>query len=124
MAETWLEIAADNRRSAASLCEAHHRSCINRAYYAVYSRASHALVSAGVTMPPDREGPWHRKLTRDLIETSFPKMGVGKRKSLQRLVEKLYNLRVIADYRPSIDVESADARAAIAMMNKAFSLLP
>lgn len=81
-------------------------------------------------MPKDEagrrlEGPRHRPLTRDLIENGLKnEMDTGKCKTLQRLVAKIYNLRVMADYRHSVAVEAADARLAISVMNKAFNLFP
>jgi len=57
----WLEVARDARQSANELMELNRfRSCISRAYYAAYAKASHELVvTVGLTMPTNREGPSH-----------------------------------------------------------------
>src|SRR5882672_11340238 len=123
----WLELSRDSRTSANELMALDHfRSCISRAYYAAYSKVTHELVvAAGLTMPPDREGPNHpgRLGTggiRRLIETSMPNMPQDKRVKLSELVGRLYTLRVEADYRPSVNVASHDAREALSIMKTVF----
>jgi hypothetical protein len=66
----WLESARDARGSANELMELERfRSCMSRAYYAVYSKVTHELVvTAGLTMPPDREGPSVAIESRDARE--------------------------------------------------------
>jgi uncharacterized protein (UPF0332 family) len=123
----WLESARDARGSANELMELERfRSCMSRAYYAAYSKVTHELVvTAGLTMPPDREGPNHPGKTgragiRRLIETSMPNMRQDKREKLSELVGRLYTLRIDADYKPSVAVESRDAREAITIMKTIF----
>jgi hypothetical protein len=36
------------------------------------------------------------------------------------LVGRLYTLRLVADYRPSMDVDARDAREAVSIMNTIF----
>ena len=99
---------------------------MSRAYYAAYSKVTHELVvMAGLTMPPDREGPnppgkTGRAGIRRLIETSMPNMRQDKREKLSELVGRLYTLRIDADYKPSVVVESRDAREAITIMKTIF----
>lgn len=101
-------------------------SCMSRAYYAAYSKVTHELVvTAALTMPGNREGPSHPGETgtggiRRLIETSMPNMPRDKRVKLSELIGRLYTLRVDADYKPSVDIGSRDAREAITIMNKVF----
>ncbi len=122
----WLESARDARASANELMElGRFRSCMSRAYYAAYSKVTHELVTAGLTMPPDREGPNHPGKTgragiRRLIETAIPNMRQEKREKLSELVGRLYTLRIDADYKPSVTVESRDAREAISLMKTIF----
>jgi hypothetical protein len=74
-------------------------------------------------MPANREGPNHSGesgtggIRRRLIETSMPNMQQDRRVRLSELVGRLYTLRIDADYKPSVEVESRDARQAISMMN-------
>jgi uncharacterized protein (UPF0332 family) len=117
----WTTVATDNYRAASTLADARNwRSAVSRAYFAAYARASAALVEAKVTMPPTREGPSHRGLP-SLINRTLGRLG-GGRWRLIGLVHGLYNLRVAADYRPSVSVESGDARQALRMMADVFQL--
>ncbi len=81
------------------------RSCICRAYYAAYSKVTHELVvTAGLTMPLDREGPNHPgKLgtggIRRMIETSMPNMNDPRRIKLSELVGRLYTTLHAANLR-------------------------
>ena len=53
----------------------------------------------------------------------MPGMSQERRIKLSELVGALYTLRLYADYRPSIEIEAADAREAISMMNTVFDAL-
>jgi hypothetical protein len=77
------------------------------------------VFTAGLTMPPDREGPSHARI-RPLIETSMPDMAQNKRVKLSELIGRLYTLRIDADYKPSIEVKGRDAREAISIMKTVF----
>jgi len=44
----------------------------------------------------------------------------AKRRALSELVGELYTLRLFGDYRPSHEVDAADAREAVSMMNTVF----
>ena len=55
-----------------------------------------------------------------LIETSMPNMRQDKRVKLSELVGRLYTMRIEADYRPFVNVESHDARQALSIMKKIF----
>ena len=108
------------------MTEDNFRSCMSRAYYAAYSKVTQELVvTAKLAMPPHREGPNHpgERGTggiRRLIQTSMPNMQPDRRIKLSELIGRLYTLRIDADYRPSVKVESRDAREAISMMNTVF----
>jgi uncharacterized protein (UPF0332 family) len=121
MAENWLDVARDARKSASSLLtEDHYRSAVARAYYAAYSKITHELVAtAGLPMPPGREGPKHRRI-RAVIKTSMPNMTQAKRDKLSEMLGRLYVLRIEADYRPSSSVGSTEARAAVSLMTTVF----
>jgi uncharacterized protein (UPF0332 family) len=125
MFQTWLELARDARKAASRLVtEENFRSCVSRAYYAAYSKVTHELtVTAGLTMPADREGPGHgtgRGSIRPMIETSMPNMEGQKRVKLSELIGRLYTLRIDADYKPSVQVEGGDAREALSIMKTVF----
>lgn len=76
-------------------------------------------MTAKLTMPPSREGPSHAKL-RPLIVSSMSNMNSEKRVKLSELVGRLYTLRVDADYKPSVEVEGADAREALSLMKTVY----
>lgn len=126
MPQTWLELARDARKAANRLVGEHFRSYLFRAYYAAYSKIAHELAStSGITFVNNREGPSHpgeagRGGIRRLIETSMPNLQADKRIKLSELIGRLYTLRIFADYRPSVEVESRDAREAISIMNTVF----
>lgn len=126
MPQSWFDLASDARKAANGLVSNRYRSCVARAYYAAYSKVTHALAAApGVSFPPNREGPNHPGETgtggiRRLIETSMPDMDQPRRVKLSELIGRLYTLRVFADYRPSVEVEGRDAREAVSIMNTIF----
>ena len=127
MPPTWLDLARDARQAANRLVvEGSLRSGMSRAYYAAYSKVSHELVcTAGLAMSTGREGPSHPGELgtggiRRLIETSMPNMQKSKRVKLSELIGRLYSLRIIGDYKPSVEVDVADAREAITLMKRIF----
>jgi uncharacterized protein (UPF0332 family) len=96
------------------------RSCVSRAYYAAYSKIAHELVvTAQLSMPLQREGPSHTRI-RKLIATSMPNLDDDKRLNLSGLLGRLYDLRINADYEPSLVAEDREAREAISMMKTVF----
>lgn len=127
MPETWYDIAADARKAANRLVAEHYRSCLSRAYYAVYSKITHDLAGIpGVVFPAGDEGPKHpgRAGTggiHKLIRASMTHFDEEKRAKLAELVGRLYTLRCIADYHPSYEVDARDAREAVSVMNTVFS---
>lgn len=122
----WSDVASDARKAASRLVSQHYRSCLSRAYYAVYSKVTFDLTAApGVSFPVGDEGPQHPGRTgtggiRRLIETHMTQLNPPKRIKLSELVGRLYTLRCVADYRPSVDVDARDAREAISIMNTIF----
>lgn len=121
MAETWLELARDARKAASTLViQDRYRSAVARAYFAAFSKLTHELVvTAGLPMPPGREGPSHARI-RPIIQTNMPHMTQNKRHKLSELIGRLYTLRIDADYKPSSNVGITEARAAISMMTTVF----
>lgn len=126
MPQSWFDLASDARKAANRMVSDHYRSSIARAYYAAYSKVTHALAGApGVSFPANREGPNHPGETgtggiRRLIETSMPDMDQPRRVKLSELIGRLYTMRIFADYRPSVEVDDRDARDAISIMNTVF----
>ncbi|CAN5477462.1 hypothetical protein BH09SUM1_BH09SUM1_10010 [soil metagenome] len=98
---SWLEVARGRRKAATILAaQEEHRSCINRAYYAAFSKIAHELEIRGCQFPAGREGPRHN--LGPLIENRLVFLTVRQREVLAAVVDRLYKPRLIADYRPSI----------------------
>ena len=117
---TWKDLARDNRLAAnETFVNGRWRTCISRAYFSIYSAATSALVQRGVTMPAGRGNPRHTRLPNlighYLTGTSHP-----LRWQLAGVIEKLYKLRLVADYVPQVSVEERDARIALGLMNQGF----
>jgi uncharacterized protein (UPF0332 family) len=121
MAETWRKLAEDSYRAALLLHDRHWRSTVSRAYYAAYSRVTEMLAGHGVTMPAGQEGPSHAKLP-GLLETHLTQLK-DQRWVAAGLVRKLYKMRLMADYQPSVPMDDGDARNTLSMMMRAFHLL-
>lgn len=120
---TWLDLASENRAAALALfSDAMYRSMINRAYFAVYAKATHALSIIPVSMPQGREGPTHRKL-RPMVEANLTTMRVEKRQALSQMIGELYYMRLRADYVPSDAIDMKDARSVLTLMEEALSLV-
>lgn len=126
MGDTWFDLATDARKAANRLVDVHPRSCLNRAYYAAFSKVNHALVATpGVAIQPGREGVNHPGETgtggiRRWIVTHMPDMDPPRRVKLSESIGRLYTLRTAADYKPSVSVDGRDAREAVSIMNTVF----
>lgn len=127
---TWYDVASDSRKAANELVRTRYRSCLSRAYYAAYAKVTHLLVQKGAPMPDGREGPHHpghlptgrakHKGIRQLIVEKLTELDVAKRRALSELIGELYTLRLYGDYRPSQEIDAAEAREAVSMMNTVF----
>jgi hypothetical protein len=57
MPQSWFDLAADSRKAANRLVSENFRSCLCRAYYAVYSKVTFDLSGVpGVVFPAGDEG--------------------------------------------------------------------
>lgn len=121
--DQWLDIARENWAAARDLLSSQMwRSSISRAYYAVYAAATAKLVDAGVDMPAGREGPSHARLPQ-LVVDHLGGIDRADRGRLFGLIQLLYNLRLIADYRPTSDVQDGEGRNAYSAMRDSFRLM-
>jgi uncharacterized protein (UPF0332 family) len=123
MMATWAEMATSNRTAAIQLfTNKAWRSSVCRAYYAVYAGVTAALIRVPVTMPVGREGPNHLPLP-GIVGNNLTLLEETKRWRLSGLIKQLYDLRCLADYRPSVIVEEDEARITMGLMTQAFNLL-
>src|SRR5438067_1887711 len=117
---------SDARKAASRMVSEHYRSCLSRAYYAAYSKVTFDLSGIpGVRFPAGDEGPKHPGRTgtggiRRLIETHMTGLDEARRVKLSELIGRLYTLRLVAEYRPSMEVDGRDAREAVSIMNTVF----
>lgn len=117
---SWADLARENRTAAYEVfTHRRWRTCLSRAYYAVYSEATKERIQKGVAMPKDREGPSHSKLP-DLIVNNLTGIAYEIRWKLRVVVTALRDLRIMADYMPSASVGENDARSALSLMKDAF----
>ena len=120
---SWRDMGIQNRTTANQLFKARQwRSCVSRAYYALYAELTHQLLRAKVSMPAGRGNPKHLALPM-LVGNNLTSIRPQARWRLSGLVKKLYDLRVMADYLPKIDIDESEARIAMGLMDQAFLCL-
>jgi uncharacterized protein (UPF0332 family) len=117
---TWNDLAQDNSLAANEIFRnGRWRSCVSRAYYAAYSAVTQKLVEHGVTMPKSQQNPKHGSLP-NLVGHNLTSLKYPVRWQLADAIEKLYKLRIIADYVPHMWMEERDARIALGLMEQVF----
>ena len=120
---TWKDLAEDSRLAVHEMFDHRRwRTCLSRAYFAVYSEATAELVLRGVVMPLRRSGPSHTKLP-ELVGNNLTGISHSMRWRLAGIIKKLYELRIVADYIPSTPVDAREARLSLGLMNQAFRFL-
>jgi len=62
----------------------------------------------------------HKGIRQLIVEKLTPELDVAKRRALSELIGELYTLRLYGDYRPSQEIDAADAREAVSMMTTVF----
>ena len=120
---TWHEIATDNEAAARELFRAGRwRSCVSRAYYAVYSAISGVLADQGLEFSGARANPDHADLP-DLIESNIAGLRDWERRDLKSAARNLYAHRLAAYYDEEYPISDRTALAMTGTMNRAFGLL-
>src|SRR2546430_651925 len=120
---TWTEMAKDNRLAAnEARAEQRWRTCVSRAYYAVYSELSELLLRQHVTMPAGRANPRHERL-RNMVEANLKQFSHPQRVQLAGAVRRLYRLRVMADDMPQVAVEHQEAKLALGLLCQVYRCL-
>jgi uncharacterized protein (UPF0332 family) len=121
--DPWKSVALDSYGAALELNKGRHwRSAVSRAYFAAFSMVSGCLREIGVAMPTGREGPSHGGLA-DLVESNLTMLRAQDRPRLASRLRNLYRLRIVADYRPSVELVETDVRSALRMMGDVFHWL-
>lgn len=115
MERKWLNMATESFAAAESLlAEGRLRSCVSRAYYAMYQSTQAILLRAGQE-PPDR-GNWNHRKTVESLDgigrSQLRRLGVQILPMLQKFT-RVQELRAHADYGPTRPFETRAVRDAL-----------
>ncbi|MFQ5435388.1 MAG: HEPN domain-containing protein [Anaerolineae bacterium] len=86
------------------------RSAASRSYYAMYAAITDALIAEGMRPPAGRESWPHRRMPKLVTDHLQPRLGRGKAIDMRRMVGAAYKIRILADYAPSVTVDSQTAK--------------
>ena len=110
---TWSDIAKDNLKAAQVLAQqSHFRSCASRSYYAAFSAITFAL-GAHARSGRGHQTPAHQAVPGLIQKHLAGKLGLRKVKNIQRVIRRLYNERLSADYRSGLTVDNQSARQSL-----------
>lgn len=123
-ARRWQEVAL-NTLNTAKLLREHEdaRSCVSRAYYAVYQYVTSICILHGDSpqFPLGWNNPSHEQLP-DLIFNNG-EYSVSTRRAVRKILRELRTLREDADYRVGRTIDKSTARTALLMVSTAFERL-
>ena len=121
---TWRDLAEDNRFVVYEMIRSRRwwRSCVSRAYYAVYSAATDELIRRGLSMPVGREGSSHAKIP-EIVGNHLTGVSHSLRWRLAGIIRRLYRSRIMADYMPTALIEEAEAKLSVNLMSQALRIL-
>jgi uncharacterized protein (UPF0332 family) len=119
---SWAELAQQGF-DAASLLQARsrHRACVSRAYYAAFAKITGALIEAGQT-PRPHYGTWSHTALAGLVHRHLLNSAAAAG-NLAYAIERLYQLRLMADYQPDVDVNRRVSLRATGLMGQVFQQL-
>ena len=123
-AKRWRETALVTLNTAKQLRDqADARSCVSRAYYAVFQLATSVCIAHGdaTQFPPGWNNPSHEQLP-DLIFKNG-NYSLSNRRTVRRLLRELRTLREDADYRIGQTVNAQSVRTALQMARAVFERL-
>ncbi|MCK4342425.1 MAG: HEPN domain-containing protein [Phycisphaerae bacterium] len=108
-------MAHDARLAAQDCIEGeHYRSAVSRAYYAMFSAVTGALISVGLE-PRKVRGTWpHTQLPMIVRKNLRDRIGHSRAKEIKRLLTYAYTHRTIADYYPGWTVDRPGAQRILA----------
>jgi uncharacterized protein (UPF0332 family) len=109
---TWRELSLDSLEAAQKLlAEGHFRSSVSRSYYAAYCALTGRLIRRGVLFARGWRNPSHEQLPA--VVRNGLALPPNTRRAFNRAIRRLRTARENADYRPGIQVNRADAIAAV-----------
>jgi uncharacterized protein (UPF0332 family) len=117
---TWRDISTQNETAAKALLRGGlYRSAVSRAYYSAYAAVVERLAAAGAL--PNRN-PSHKALPL-MVEGNISGLSDWQRRDLKAITRRLYEARLDADYRASMDVGERTAFHCLADLARALRLL-
>jgi len=112
---TWVEMSIDACKASRRLRDKHPRSAVSRAYYSVYSAATHELrKDAAIAFGLGRGNPAHGRLL-DYIQQSFVHRDFSNDliDRVKRNIRDLRRDRERADYMPDEPIDEHDAKESL-----------
>lgn len=105
---TWHEMSLDCLEAAKELfAESRLRSCVSRAYYAVYCAVAGEITMRKVKFPFGWKNPGHKQLPDLVLHKSG--LPYQQRLIINKAVRRLRKAREDADYRPSTTLSRSEA---------------
>ena len=132
--DTWTDMASDARRAAeADFDGGRYRACANRAYYAAYSVLTQALRNVPVDLSYGGNNPKHKRLP-ELVERCLTTIrdndgrqarntAAHERANTRDILQRLYAIRLDADYYPAAQVDRKIALTALYYMAMIFDFV-
>ncbi|MEW6250137.1 MAG: HEPN domain-containing protein [Planctomycetota bacterium] len=109
----WRDIARDNLKAAQALSKTPHlRSCASRAYYAAFSAVTFAL-SSHARSGRGHETPAHQAVPGLLEKHLEAKLGARRLTNVKKMMRRLYNERLSADYRSGLTLDDRSIRQSL-----------
>ncbi len=112
--ERWWNMAQGSLKAAQELeVFGEQRSSVSRAYYAAYQAATALLLYAKQVPPAGREA-WSHEVTPEALNNLPPKVVPAVTQGdLERRLRRLYEMRLISDYRSEENITSLDLRIVV-----------
>ena len=118
----WQKLAQESFAAASRLKTGGlSRSCVSRAYYAVFAAVTHALIQKGLTPRADF-GTWSHAELPEMAQNHLLDHGAAAI-NLAYAVRRLYRLRLWADYVPDLELTEGEAFEAMGLTNQVFRQL-
>ena len=116
---TWRDIATENENAAKQLHRGLYRSAVSRAYYAAYAAVVGRLVASGAVSD---HNPSHKDLPV-MVEGNVPGLSDWQRRDLKAITRRMYDARLGADYRATMEVGARTAFQTLSDLARALRLL-
>lgn len=120
---SWSGLSLDSRDAARELLiNNRFRSSVSRSYYSLYSEITSNLEKNKVVFKKGRANPTHSSLSK-LVMKNLGGMNETDKRVIKSIVNRLYNLRVFADYFPGLTTDEETARRALGDLHTAIRIM-